>query len=122
MSDDLIRSSDLTDAMRKMSAADKKINALTQDIAGWKLEVLSEVQKNDQGFWVKLTFRKPDGHGFIELIDPQEVAYYVADPEALVQQMVERIFENLYKQQIRDTIAESVTKGLRNANLMASKH
>jgi hypothetical protein len=119
--EDLIRSGDLINASRTITALNTKLNEATADLAKWKIMVSGEVVSVNDGFSLVLSITKPNGQGFIKTINPTDVAYFIDDPESLVREIVDEIFTELLKVLIRNEISPVITRGLRNAQMMAER-
>lgn len=120
MTNDINKTGEFLNALTRLSLAEEKVAALSQDVANWKLEADISVKKNDMGFWVVANFQKPSGKGFTQLISPEDALYYSADPETLVESLTQKIFEQLYHQSIRDQITTEVSKAIKNAASLAA--
>lgn len=110
-----MRIEDSIETTRKLQVSEENVRRLKTDIAAWKLETEVEVDTMKDGrFGLRISCKKINGQGFLLTIGADEVAYHQNDPENLVGQIVNRIFDSLYKDQIRNTIAPAIVKGMKN--------
>ncbi len=112
---DLARASDLTDAERTIKVLDERLTTAIGDLSNWKLWAAATVVETPTGFGVQLSFAKQNGKGFIVNVSAEKVQYFKDDINALTSDLVEEVFLNLYKEQIRNTITETVAKAVQNA-------
>jgi parvulin-like peptidyl-prolyl isomerase len=115
-----IRQSSFSDAVT-IGALNTKLAEAQADVANWKINVQGDIVKTEHGFAVKLNISKGNGQGFITTIDTADVLYYAQDPATLVDQIVEEVYEHLFKQQLRATLGPYVTNGVKNAAMRQSK-
>ena len=116
---DLLRFSDSTDAELTIQVLSDRVATLSSDLAKWKVEVAVEVVISS--LQLKITAKKPNGQGFIKTFNREDVAYYSNDPDSLIQELVDVIFENLLKQQIKDEITRPVTQAIKNIDKIMGK-
>lgn len=113
--EDIIRSSDLTSTMQKMKTLDARLTELTTELAKWKVYVAVSVQPTPTGTGLQISIAKNNGQGFIHAVSAEDVAHYAADPETLVSIIVDKVFENLYKEQVRNEITPAIVRAIGNA-------
>lgn len=111
----------IAEAVRTIQALNSQLNEANAALGSWKISIDGKVESTNAGFVLKLNVSKPNGSGFIKTISTEEIAYYVEDPDALIQQISEEIFEHLLKKQIHNEITTFVTRGLRNAHMMQER-
>jgi acid phosphatase family membrane protein YuiD len=111
-----IRQSSFSDAVT-INALNAKLAEAQADIANWKISVQGDIVKGHSGFQVKLNISKGNGQGFITTIETPDVLYYADDPATLIDQIVEEVYDNLFKQQLRAVLGPYVTNGIKNAKL-----
>lgn len=111
---DIIRSSDLTDVMHKLKVANERIIELTSELSKWKLDVDVSVVPMCGMYGLSISVRKPNGDGFIKELTPEVVQYFIDDKEGLIREIIDIIVENLFKQEIRNIVAPSISRGVDN--------
>lgn len=117
--EDLVRASDLTEAMTTLKAMSNKLIKAVEDVGLWKVEISYEVVTSNLDF--KITVKKGNGNGFIKTISFQDAMYYQNDPNTLAEQIIDDIIDNLYKPQLRQMIQPSIEKSIKNICLMSGK-
>lgn len=115
--EDLVRASDMTDAMRTIRSLSDQLTTLHSQLGQWQITVTTEVDIKTLD--LKVTVNKPNGHGFIKTFTKEDVLYYQQDPAALVSYMVDLIFDQLFRQQITNTITADMTISVQNISKMA---
>lgn len=116
-----IRAADFTDSIRTIGALNTKLNEANADLAKWKVNIEADVVSTSDGFALKIKASRSDGSGFIKTFSPETISYYAQDTETLVDELVDDILLQLFKQQIKNTVSAIVDRGLRNARIMEQK-
>lgn len=117
--EDLIRASDLTEAMTTLKAMSNKLIAAVEDVNQWKVEITYEVVPSTLDF--KINVKKGNGNGFIKTIKFEDIQYYSNDPDSLTELLINDIINNLYKPQLRQMIQAPMTRSVKNICLMSGK-
>jgi hypothetical protein len=117
--EDLVRASDLTEAMTNLKAMSAKLVAAVEDVGLWKVDISYEVVPSTLDF--KITVKKGNGNGFIKTVPFADTKYYENDPDSLAEQLIDDILDKLYKPQLRQAIQAPMTRAVKNICLMAEK-
>ena len=105
----------LMETQAKLNITQNNLKTALMELAQWKVEADIEVEKMEDGqFGLRILCRKPNHQGFLILLSNSDITYHQADVEALVRQVVEKIFENLLKDQIRNIVAPGIVNGIQN--------
>ena len=110
------RSGSLTDALNKIRIADDKITELKTELSKWQIDADVDVFFGEKMI-VRVRIYKENGGGFSFDLDGVVAAQYAGDPDTLIQAVSEKIYDILYKNQIKDTISAKLNLALRNAKL-----
>lgn len=110
------RSGSLTDALNKIRIADDKITELKTELSKWQIDADVDVFFSEKMI-VRVRIYKENGDGFSFDLDGAVAAQYADDPGTLIQAVSEKIYDILYKNQIKDTISAKLNLALRNAKL-----
>lgn len=110
------RSGSLTDALNKIRIADDKITELKTELSKWQIDADVDVFFSEKMI-VRVRIYKENGDGFSFDLDGAVAAQYADDPDTLIQAVSEKIYDILYKNQIKDTISAKLNLALRNAKL-----
>lgn len=110
------RSGSLTDALNKIRIADDKITELKTELSKWKIDADVDVFVSEK-MLVRVRIYKDNGDGFSFDLDGAIAAQYADDPDTLIQAVSEKIYDILYKNQIKETIGAKLNFALRNVKL-----
>lgn len=105
----------LMEAQTKLHIVQSNLKSALSDLAIWKVEADIEVEMMEDGmFGLRILCRKPNNQGFMILLQHSELMYYESDIEDLIRQVVEKIFDSLLRNQIRNIVAPGIVTGLQN--------
>lgn len=110
------RSGSLTDALNKIRIADDKITELKTELSKWQIDADVDVFLSDKMI-VRVRIYKENGDGFSFDLDGTVAVQYADDPDTLIQAVSEKIYDILYKNQIKETIGAKLNMALRNVKL-----
>lgn len=110
------RSGSLTDALNKIRIADDRITELKTDLSKWKIDADVDVFFGEKMI-VHVRIFKDNGDGFSFNIDGGVAVQYADDPDTLIQTVSEKIYDILYKNQIKEAIGTKLNLALQNAKL-----
>ena len=110
------RSGSLTDALNKIRIVDDKITELKTELSKWQIDADVDVFFSEKMI-VRVRIYKENGDGFSFDLDGAVAAQYADDPDTLIQAVSEKIYDILYKNQIKETISSKLNLALRNAKL-----
>lgn len=108
------RSGSITDALNKLRIADAKITELKTDLANWKIEADIDVYSSGDNIVVGVRIYKDNGDGFSFQMPGDEALKYADDPDTLIQMVAEKIYDLLYRSQIKDAISTKLNVALAN--------
>ncbi len=110
------RSGSLTDALNKIRIAESKITELKTDLSHWKIEADVDVFFS-AGINVHMRIFKDNGDGFAFDISGEAALQYADDPDTLIQMVSEKIYDVMYKNQIKEVVSSKLNMALRNVKL-----
>lgn len=116
--EDMIRASELTKTMAKLKVLNEQLAKATADLSVWKIYASAAVTNNGG---ISVSVAKKDGSGFIHTISPEVVLTDSVDPETIIRVLVDEVFDRLLKEEIRNVLAEPVSRALKNAVTIQSK-
>lgn len=107
----------------RLSVTEENLKATRLELSKWKLHVASEVDdvSGDGKLGLKITCTKPNGQGFFILVSNEEIDFYINDQDALVRNIMEKIYDVLYKDNIRNLVSPLVANGIRNIKAIEGK-
>ena len=110
------RSGSLTDALNKLRIADAKITELKTELSKWKMEADIDVFAGAATV-VKVRIFKDNGDGFSFEMSAEAAIQYADDPDTLIQLVSEKIYDLLYKKQIKEAISSKLAMAVKNVKL-----
>lgn len=119
--DPIERSGQSTEVLHKMKITDEKVQELYAALAAWKMDVEVEVLPDGGELGIKVTCTKPNNTGFFYVVTAKDIDYFSNDPGGLISALTDKAIESLYKTQIKNAIAEPITKALNNIKMLRSK-
>ena len=121
MNDNLVRASDLTSAQQTIKSLSTQLVEATSQLGEWKINLEAQVKVKGTEFVLELRFSKGNGEGYIDEISEADIEYYVEDPEALVNLIVNDVVNKLLHVHLRNHISPVITRGLRNAKMLKDR-
>jgi len=114
------RSSDETEAIRAVKILKEKLVEANTLLSKWMIELDANIDARELS--ISITIKKPfGGGGIIKTISRQDAEYFASDISSLVNEIVDQIFELLYRQQIYDDLHDKLFLAIRNVNKMSNK-
>ena len=105
----------LMEAQTKLQIVQTNLKNALADLAVWKVDADIDVEMMEGGkFGLRILCSKPNSQGFLILLQHSELMYYDGDIEDLIRQVVEKIFDSLLRDQIRNIVAPGIVNGLQN--------
>lgn len=117
--EEIVRSSDITGAMRQLKALSTLLNEATEELKRWQIAV--DVQVIPDSFDLKVTVTKPGGDGFIKTVPKEDVFYYGSDVEGLIDSVIADIFDKLIRPEIRNEIGTKIARASKNVLALSGK-
>ena len=111
------RSGSLTDALNKIRIAETRIIELKTELSNWKLDADIDVALKDDDICVHVRIFKDNGDGFAFDISGGDIRQAGDDIDTLTQIIAERIYDMLYKKQIKNVIVAKLNTAIQNVRL-----
>lgn len=115
--EDLVRASDITDAMTTIRVQKDKIVEALDELSKWKIETTVEIVP--ETLELRVTVQKLNGQGFIKTFTKEEALYYERDPNTMVQNVIELIVERLVTPVLVDELSLTIKHALQNIGKIA---
>jgi hypothetical protein len=115
--EDLVRASDITDAMTTIRVQKDKLVEALNELSKWKIEAHVEVVPST--LELKVTVQKLNGQGFIKTFTKEQALYYKDDPATLVTTVVMLIEQQLITPTLVEELTPQVSAALKNITKIA---
>lgn len=119
MSNDLYRAS----SEMELQSIIKNMQALLTDakteLAKWQISMDVSIQQPQTQ--IQIAVRKPNGQGFNKVISKEQALYYAEDPNTLTDEIVAEIFEQMFKEQIKNELVGPIAKAVANVKYIAAR-
>lgn len=117
--EDLTRGSDIASLSTSLANTQRLLREAVDIVGRW--QITFDVELIPHTMSIKVVARKSNGAGVIKTIEFGDIEYYSADPDTLVQIIVEEVYSVLLKQEITKELAPKLKMAVTNCMRMKSK-
>lgn len=119
---DLVKSADITEALRTIKVLNEKLSQQQIDVNTWKISFDVDVNQDDSTgeFEVVITGRVGNS-GLRKVISEKEISYYTTDKETIAKELANLFLNSLLKDATEKALTPSLVSALTNVERLIAK-